>query len=131
LDQCTSLRRSLGKRYKKYKLPKELSSGIKTIDFKEDVPFSESEKLLIQHDLDISKKHIQEIGLPTERLDKLESKLDQLIELVHTENKLTWIKLAKEIAMNAVVNAATSRETISILYTLFGHLFQFPLAFLK
>jgi len=119
------------KRYKKYKLPKELSSGIKTIDFKVDVPFSESEKLLIQHDLDISKKHVQEIGLPTDRLDNLESKLDQLIELVQTENKLTWLKLAKEIAINAVVNAATNKETYSILYTLFGHLFQFPLAFLK
>ncbi|SEJ34281.1 hypothetical protein SAMN04487995_4309 [Dyadobacter koreensis] len=34
------------KRYKRYKLPKELSSGIKTIDFKENVPFSEPEKLL-------------------------------------------------------------------------------------
>lgn len=72
VDHWTILYGSLEKKIQKYELPKEPSSGIKTIDFKEDVPFSESEKLLIQHDLDLSKKHVQEIGLPTDRLDNLE-----------------------------------------------------------
>jgi len=119
------------KRYKKYKLPKGLSEGMATIDFKEDKPFTEDEQERVQKDFEISKEYIKQLQLPENRYKIIEEKIDFITELIKTENKVTWLKLSKEFIMSAVVNAATDTETLMKLLALFGKLLKIPFGLLN
>lgn len=108
--------------------PKELTSGISTINFESSEKFQEEEQHLIEADLDKTKEFIRnEVGLDEDRLAVIERDIDEIKQELSKRSKFSWKEYAREKLIDELVNAAKDRFSLVQLYKLFEFLGPFDL----